>query len=159
MKRYASRSARGLRMGRRQRSTAHHRRCVRRPRFFREATQRATSSPGHDCVPVSFREAHPGVLEVINKREGKFGQETCGSARLLKPGRHRRGKRQPVQTAAGDLPRHRPVPCRLLEKRDPIPGPHETGAGLQYHHRRALGLDGGEMEILTWPQSSMTSAR
>jgi HD-GYP domain-containing protein (c-di-GMP phosphodiesterase class II) len=122
------------------------------PRFYREADEKSSFvTRDMICVPVRFRERILGVLEVINKREGKFGEDDL---RILVA----------LSNQVAIAVENSNLYARLreaffgtalsladsLEKRDPYTGGH-TKRVRDYSVAigRMLRLDSGKLETLT----------
>lgn len=122
------------------------------PRFYRGADEKSHFvTRDMICVPVKFRDRILGVLEVINKREGRFGE---GELPLLLAFSNQvaiavenanlyQQLRETFYSTALSL-------ADSLEKRDPYTGGH-TKRVRTYSVAigQMLGLDAGEMEIVT----------
>ncbi|MRR34289.1 HD domain-containing protein [bacterium] len=122
------------------------------PRFYRNADEKSSFvTRDMICVPVRFRERILGVLEVINKREGRFGDDDLRLllalsnqvAIAVENSNLYERLREAFFGTALSL-------ADSLEKRDPYTGGHTQRVR---HYSVAigglLGLDRAEMEILT----------
>lgn len=122
------------------------------PRFYRAADEKSRFvTRDMICVPVRFRDRILGVLEVINKREGRFGEEDLPlllafSNQVAIAVENSNLYEQLRETFFGTALSL----ADSLEKRDPYTGGHTKRVSTySVAIGRVLGLDAGEMEILT----------
>lgn len=122
------------------------------PRFYRGADKKSSFvTRDMICVPVRFRERTLGVLEVINKRDGRFGASDLPlllafSNQVAIAVENANLYDQLRETFFGTALSL----AESLEKRDTYTGGHtKRVSAYSVAIGRALGLDSSEMEILT----------